>query len=95
MVMIRNWHYDSSKPDINRWFDSGKPDINRWSDTRRPCWRGRIFCRDNEWEDVSHWLSNNLKQYDVTFRFNSGYPFYSIEIYEEHEALTFWMTWSE
>lgn len=84
MVMIRNWHYDSGEP------------YYAWSDPRQPCWRGQIYLKDFDvGKTFQNWLSNNLKQYDIDFRFNSGDPCYFIKIYDEHEALTFWMTWSE
>lgn len=89
MDMISNWHYDAGEP---YYVDA----LDKWTDGCRPCWWGIIYKKDiPEDNGVVDWLANNLKQYDIDFRFNRGNPCYFIKIYDEQEALTFWMVWGE
>ena len=53
-------------------------------------WHGRIYSPDDEFYE---WVEQNTISCELTFRFNSGHPYYHIYIENEEEATFFKLTW--
>jgi hypothetical protein len=90
--MIVSWRYDAGEPHYMR-------AIGQWTDPRRPCWRCHWRWSSGQGlmvtEALRRWLIDNCTedQYDTNYRFNSGDPYLSIEIYDESVATAFRLAW--
>jgi hypothetical protein len=52
------------------------------------CW---VYPKDNC--DFDDWMTKNCPSADVTFRFNSGDPMYTVYIKDDNEATLFGLRW--
>jgi hypothetical protein len=52
------------------------------------CW---VYPKDGC--DFDAWMTKNCPSADVTFRFNSGDPMYTVYIKEDEEAILFGLRW--
>jgi hypothetical protein len=65
---------------------------NLWKHDPMPrgwyCW---VYPKDNC--DFDDWMTKNCPSADVTFRFNSGDPMYTVYIKDDNEATLFGLRW--
>ena len=53
------------------------------------CW---VYARSQE-NDFKNWMKENCPTADITYRFNSGDPMFTVYISEEKEAMIFKLKW--
>lgn len=89
------WVY-KSKTVVNNWcFWDGVTPVNPGNPfgevTPERSWTCWVFPDNNH--EFESWMATNCPGADVTFRFNSGNPMYTVTITDDQEAMLFQLKW--
>jgi hypothetical protein len=83
-VQVRHWRFETG--------DREDSVGNLWKHDPIPrgwyCW---VYPKDGC--DFDDWMTKNCPSADVTFRFNSGDPMYTVYIKDDEEATLFGLRW--
>ena len=84
-VIVNHWRYEDGDS-----LGYSEPNVRR---DPLPCgWYCWVYARSQE-DNFGKWMKENCPTSEITYRFNSGDPMFSVYIKEEKEAMIFALRW--
>ena len=87
-TLVHHWRFEDGKQRTES-FGAG---VYRTLDAPPRGWYCWVYPADDS--DFEVWMGKHCPNADVTFRFNSGDPMYTVYIKEDAEATLFQLRWS-
>jgi hypothetical protein len=90
-TIVEHWHYNDGWRDVpNVLRKNGEP--SREFDRGLMGWHCWVYPGDDN--SFTEWMTKNMKgDHDLTFRFNSGDPMFTVHIKDPQDATLFKLTW--
>jgi hypothetical protein len=92
-TVVNHWRYEDGWRDTPQVFRSKDPSLpEREFSPEIIGWHCWVYPTDDQ--DFEGWMEQNMKgEVDVTHRFNSGNPMYTVMIKDDQDATLFKLTW--